>query len=185
MLARMARQQPRGPQFVWIAQFLRLAAGQRHQPGPGLGGDRRLLARSRTIIESRHGTISQRPRNAALHRLMMHPQSATHREKRWVFPVRQQNLRPLDPARRLRSRTRYRNQPRQILISNRQLNRLPPCRHDLPPPLRIRSQGTSHDGPRESRANDWFHGIDELVYSLAGYEPTREEVIRAFKFYVQ
>jgi len=28
-------------------------------------------------------------------------------------------------------------------------------------------------------------GIKHLVYSLAGYEPTREEVIRAFKFYVQ
>jgi TPR repeat protein len=31
------------------------------------------------------------------------------------------------------------------------------------PPPRIRSQGTSHHGPRESRANDWFHGIDELA----------------------
>jgi hypothetical protein len=28
-------------------------------------------------------------------------------------------------------------------------------------------------------------GIKHLVYSLAGYEPSREEVIRAFKFYVQ
>jgi hypothetical protein len=28
-------------------------------------------------------------------------------------------------------------------------------------------------------------GIKHLVYSLAGFEPTREEVIRAFKFYVQ
>ncbi len=28
-------------------------------------------------------------------------------------------------------------------------------------------------------------GIKQLVYSLAGYEATREEIIRAFKFYVQ
>jgi hypothetical protein len=40
---------------------------------------------------------------------------------------------------------------------------LPPRRHDLRPPPRMRSQGTSHDGPRESRANDQFHGNDELV----------------------
>jgi hypothetical protein len=56
--------------------------------------------------------------HAALHRLMMHPQSATHSEERWVFPICQQNLRPLDPARRFRSRPRYRNQSRQILSSN-------------------------------------------------------------------
>ena len=35
----------------------------------------------------------------------------------------------LDPARRLRSRARYRQKPRQILFSDRQLNRLLPCRH--------------------------------------------------------
>jgi hypothetical protein len=29
-------------------------------------------------------------------------------------------------------------------------------------PTRIRRQATSHDGPRESCANDQFHGIDEL-----------------------
>ncbi len=141
MLAGMASQQPRGPQFVRIAQLFRLAAGQRHQPGLGLSGDCRLLARSRAIIESRHWTISQRPLNAALHRLMMHPQSATHREERWVFSAGQQNPRPLDPARRLRSRLRYRNQPRQILSSNRQLNRLPPCCHDLRPPASNQKSG--------------------------------------------
>ncbi len=125
---------------------------------------------SRAIIESRHWTISQRPLNAALHRLMMHPQSATHREEGWVFPVSQQNPRPLDPARRLRSRLRYRKQPRQILSSNRQLNRLPPCCHDLRPPPRIEAQGTSHDGLRESRPNDQFHGNDELGTTRARHE---------------
>jgi hypothetical protein len=33
-----------------------------------------------------------------MHSVMMHPESAIHREVRRVFPVRQQNLRPLDPA---------------------------------------------------------------------------------------
>jgi len=67
---------------------------------------------------------------------MMHPQSATHRKERGVFPVGQQHPRPLDPARRLRSRAGYRNQLRQILSSDRQLNRSPPRRHDLRTPLR-------------------------------------------------
>jgi integrase len=31
------------------------------------------------------------------------------------------------------------------------------------PPPRISSQGTNHDGSRESPANDWFYGIDELA----------------------
>src|SRR5258708_20382673 len=42
------------------------------------------------------------------------------------------------------------------------------CRHAVMtfhPAPRIRSQGTSHDGPRESRTNDWFHGIAELGLS--------------------
>ena len=44
MLARMASQKPCRPQFVRIAQFRCLAAGQRHQPSLGLSGDCRLLA---------------------------------------------------------------------------------------------------------------------------------------------
>jgi hypothetical protein len=100
---------------------------------PRLGGDRRLLARSRAIIECRHRTIGQRPLNAALDGLMMHTQSMSDRKERGVFPVGQQHPRPLDTARRLRSRPRYRNQPRHIFISDRQFNRLPPCCHDLQP----------------------------------------------------
>ena len=66
VLARVASQKPRRPQFVGIAQVLRLAAGERHQPCLGLGGDSRLLARSRTIVERRHWTIGQRPLDTAL-----------------------------------------------------------------------------------------------------------------------
>jgi hypothetical protein len=131
MLARVTSQKPRRPQFVRIAQVLRLAAGQRDQPCPGLGSDRRLLAGPGTIVERRHWTVGQRPLNAALDRLMMHPQSLTHRKERGVFPVSQQHSRSLDPARRLSSRACYRNESRQILFSDRQLNRSSPCRHDL------------------------------------------------------
>jgi hypothetical protein len=60
----------------------------------------------------------------------------SHLKKGWLVPVDQQHPRPLDPARRLRSRAGYRNQPRQILSSDRHLNRSPPRRHDLRTPLR-------------------------------------------------
>jgi hypothetical protein len=130
VLARVASQKPRRPQFVGIAQVLRLAAGERHQPCLGLGGDSRLLARSRTIVERRHWTIGQRPLDTALNRLMMHPQSATHRKERGVFPVGQHHPRPLDPSRRLGSRAGNRAQRRQILLANRQFDRPPQPRHD-------------------------------------------------------
>ena len=64
MLARMARQQSCGPQFVRIAEILGLAAGEVCNPGLGFGGDRRLLARPRQIIERRHRAMGQRPHNA-------------------------------------------------------------------------------------------------------------------------
>ena len=44
MLSRMAGEQSRRPQFVGIAEFLGLAAGEVHNPCLGLGGDRRLPA---------------------------------------------------------------------------------------------------------------------------------------------
>src|SRR5437879_3293033 len=77
--------------------------------------------------------VKVNPLNAALDGLMMHTQSMSYRKERGVSPVRQQHPCPLDPARRLRSRPRYRNQPRHIFISDRQFNRLPPCCHDLQP----------------------------------------------------
>ena len=139
MLARVASQKPRRPQFVGIAEVLGLAAGERDQPCLGLGGDRRLLARPRTIVERRHRTIGQRPLDAALDGLMMHPQSPTHRKERRVFPVGQQHPRPLDPARRLRSRAGNRAQRRQILLANRQFDRPPQPRHDLKTRFRIKA----------------------------------------------
>ena len=165
MLARVTGQKPRRPQFVRIAQVLRLAAGQRDQPCFGLGGDRRLLARPGTIVERRHWTIGQRPLNAALDCLMMHPQSLTHRKERGVLPVSQQHPRPLDPACRLRSRACYRHKPRQIVFSDRQLNRSSPCRHDLRLWSReSKDQFTAPQRRNESLTKDRFHGIDELVH---------------------
>ena len=56
MLMRMAGKQSRRPQFVRIAEFLGLAAGEVDNPCLGLGGDRRLLAGTRPIIKRRHRT---------------------------------------------------------------------------------------------------------------------------------
>jgi hypothetical protein len=64
---------------------------------------------------------------------MMHTQSMSYRKERGVFPIGQQHPRPLDPARRLRSRAGNRAQCRQILLTNCQFDRLPPRRHDLDP----------------------------------------------------
>ena len=104
MLTRVTSQKPGRPQFVRLAQVLRLAAGQRDRPCPGLGNDRRLLARPGTIVERRHWTKGQRPLNAALGRLMMQPQSLTHRKERRVLPVSQQHSRSTRLAGSVRER---------------------------------------------------------------------------------
>src|SRR5271166_2611273 len=105
---------------------------------------------------------------------MMHPHSATHRKERGVFPVSQQRPRPLDPACRLRSRACYRNKPRQIVFSDRQLNPSSPCRHDLPLSSReSKEQSTAPQSPNESLTKDRFHGIGELVGVGAIYKGRR------------
>jgi hypothetical protein len=75
-------------------------AGQRHQPCLGLSGDRRLLARSRAIIQCRHRTLGQRPLNAALDGLMMQTQSMSYRKERGGSPVGQQRTRILGRSER-------------------------------------------------------------------------------------
>ena len=163
MLARVTSQKPRRPQFVRIAQVLRLAAGQRDQPCPGLGSDRRLLARPGTIVERRHWTIGQRPLNAALDRLMMHPQSLTHRKERGVFPVSQQHSRSLDPARWLRSRACYRNKPRQSSPIDNSIARRRAVMIFEISSCESKEQPTARQRPNESLTKDRFHGIAELV----------------------
>jgi hypothetical protein len=136
----MAGKKSRRPQFVWIAKFLGLAAGEIRNPCLGLGGDLRLLAGPRQVVERCHRTIGQRPLNAALHGLMMHAQSLPYRKKRRVFPVGQQHPRPFDPARRFRPRARNRPQRRQILFANRQFDRPPPSRHHVNSRFRIKAE---------------------------------------------
>ena len=129
VLASMAGEQPRGPQFVRITQFLRLPARQRCQPGFRFQRDRRLPAGPRAIVQRGHRVFGHRPLDAALDRLMVQPERLAHREKRRVFPITKQDARALDPARSFGSRPRYQPQFLQIRFSERQFNRPPPRRH--------------------------------------------------------
>src|SRR5262250_2444149 len=81
LLARMAGEESRCPQFVWIPEFLGLAAGEVHNPSLGLGRDRGLLAGPGSITERRNWTISERPLNTALNGLMVHAHGRRHRKK--------------------------------------------------------------------------------------------------------
>jgi len=129
-LARVTSQKPGRPQFVRVAELLRLATCQRHQPSLGLERDPRLPAGTRTIVERRHRTFGHGPLDAALDRLMMQPKLPTDGEKRRIAPISQQYSRPFNPARRLGSRLRDRSQLRRIFIPERQFDRSPPRRHD-------------------------------------------------------
>ena len=131
MLASVAGQKPRCPQFVGIAKFLRLPARQRHQPCLGLGSDRRLSTGASAIIQRSQRAFGHGALDAALDRLMMQPECPADRKKRGVFSIGQQYPRPLHPARRFSARLRYRSQLRRISFSKRQLNRPPPRCHDL------------------------------------------------------
>ena len=131
MLASVAGQKPRCPQFVGIAKFLRLPARQRHQPCLGLGSDRRLSTGARAIIQRSQRAFGHGALDAALDRLMMQPECPADRKKRGVFSIGQQYPRPLHPARRFSARLRYRSQLRRISFSKRQLNRPPPRCHDF------------------------------------------------------
>ena len=74
MLASVAGQKPRCPQFVGIAKFLRLPARQRHQPCLGLGSDRRLSTGASAIIQRSQRAFGHGALDAALDRLMMQPE---------------------------------------------------------------------------------------------------------------
>jgi hypothetical protein len=98
MLASMAGEKPRRPQFVGIAQVLRLLTGQRHQPGLGFARDRRLPARTRAIIERSHWAFHHGALNAALDRLMVQPQCPTNRKKTTDLPDRPAIFAPARPG---------------------------------------------------------------------------------------
>src|ERR1700758_5763264 len=94
MLAGVAGEKPRRPQFMRIAQFLRLPARQRRQPCFGFDGDRRLLARARAIVQRCHRTSDPGPFYATLNGLMMEAERSAYCKKRRGFPIRQHNPRP-------------------------------------------------------------------------------------------
>ena len=96
---------------------------------------RRLPTGARAIVERSHRAFNHGALDATLNGLMMQSERPTDRKKRRIFPIGQQYPRSFDPARRLRSRLRYRSQRHRILISERQFNRPPPRCHDLPPPV--------------------------------------------------
>jgi hypothetical protein len=111
-----------------------LTAAMRARRGwPGQGRDRRLPAGTRAIIERRHRAFDHGALDAALDRLMVQPQRTADRKKRGIFPTGEQYARPLDPARRLSSRLRYRSQLRRILISERQSIARRHAAHDFNP----------------------------------------------------
>ncbi len=166
VLAGVAGEKPRRPQLVGIAEVLRLPARQRHQPCLGLQRDRRFPAGARAIVERSHRAFGHGPLDAALDGLMMQPERPTYRKKRRVFPIGQQYPRPLDPARRFRSRLRDRSQLRHIRISERQFNRPPPRCHDLPPRSILGTRGRIEETQKTQKKSpnyDNFHGIDRLV----------------------
>src|SRR4030095_13614059 len=115
-LARMACQQPCRPQLMRIAVLLGLVARQRHQPSLGLRRDRRLLARSRSLVEGRQRAIGQRPLDAALNRLMMQAESLPHRKERRILAVTEQYLRPLHSTGRLAAGSRNRRQTCNLFV---------------------------------------------------------------------
>ena len=118
----MAGQKSRRPQLVRIVELLGLPARQVGQPCLGFHCDRRHLSGMRAIIQRRHRAFHRSPLDAALDRLVMQSERLAHRVKRRVLPISQQNPRPLDPARRFRSRLRDRLQSFQIRICERQLD---------------------------------------------------------------
>ncbi|MET4754425.1 hypothetical protein ABIB08_008804 [Bradyrhizobium sp. RT11b] len=60
VFARMARQQPRRPQLMWIAVVLRLVTRQQHQRGFGLRRDGWFIAGARAIVKGGQRAIGQR-----------------------------------------------------------------------------------------------------------------------------
>jgi hypothetical protein len=106
-----------------------------------------------SVIKRRQRAIGQRPLDTALDFLMMNPKAAPHREKRWILTVGQQHLRPFNPARQLGPRARNRSQTCNLLISHRQIDRLPPSCHRATPRSAIRKRGIRNQPSSSMSAN--------------------------------
>jgi hypothetical protein len=145
MLTRMAGEKRR-PQFVRIAEFLGLAAGEIHDPA---------LAAA-VIVGSLPGR--KRRRNAGPSDMMVHPYGLCHRKKRPVF-IRARSTR-LAGSVRDRATT-----PNLVTSSSLSANSIA-CRHPAMKSTRVSessSQATSRLSKNESHSYDRFHRIDELV----------------------
>ena len=125
LFAHVARQQPRRPQFMRIAQILGFATGQIDDERPRLAGDDRLAPRTRTVVESRHDPELLRAPQTSLDRLMRHADGASGCIQRRRLAIGQKNARPLDTARRFRSRARNPFEIDQLLFRKRQLDHTP------------------------------------------------------------
>jgi hypothetical protein len=134
VLANVTRQQPRGPQLVWVSQVLRLAARQRHQPGARLGRDHGCLGRSRTILECCKDAHLRGAAHATPNGVAHDPDLLAHGNRRRVGMIRQKDPRPFDPDRRFASRPGNRFQPGQIVRAHRQFRHATRCCHDALPP---------------------------------------------------
>ena len=172
VLACVAGEKSCRPQFVRIAEVLGLAAGEIRNPCLGLGGDLRLPAGPRQIVERRQRTTDRRPLNAALNSLMMHPHGPPHRKKRWVLPgghsIRARSTRMADS---IRDRVIARNAAKSSSPSANSIARRRPAIAFI---LVSESNGkaTSEVTKNESYAHDWFHGIDEVVSRSAAARPS-------------
>ena len=164
VLACVAGKKPRRPQFVWIAQFLRLPVRQRRQPCLGFDRDRRLPTRARAIVQRRHGAFDRSPLNTALDCLGMQSERLAHCIKRGVLPVSQQNPRSLDRlAGSVRDCDIDLNFSKSALPSDSSIAR----RHAAITinPLLQRPQTTYREPETTDESPDYdnFHGIGRLV----------------------
>jgi hypothetical protein len=147
VLARVPGQQPRRPQLVRIAVLLGLVARQRYQPGLGFRRDRRLLARSRSVVEGRQYAIGHGPLDAALDRLMVHAKAASHGKERRLLPIAEQHRRPRYPARRLGPRP---DKVVSVSISSPVIANSTACRHPAMMPLLVRSTANEESTNKSS-----------------------------------
>ena len=146
-----------------IAQFLRLATGQIYQPGLGLGRDGRLLTRLRPVVECCQRTIGDRPLDAALDGLMMHPESPAHSDNdgssRYASSMRARST-------RLAGSVRDRAIAVSRAKSSSSIDNSKTCRHAVrifSLVLRITNEVTTPCRHEESDANNQFQGIERLV----------------------
>ena len=131
-ITRVCGQQSCRPQLVRIPQFLRLLAGQRHQPSPCLRGNGWVAAGARSIVQGFDQPQFRRPSKTSRYRLRRHPDRARHRIGRGLCQILQNDPRALDAARRLRARARDLLQLLPLLSITDQRNHPTRCRHGSP-----------------------------------------------------